>query len=578
MTSRFNDWHGHFYSADEDRLDYFTAPRSRRDCFGPLFRYKARLPWDSDIEEAIRQFPDHAPHLRDWQSVWELSFPDWRDDHAREPEYSKKRSGPIEFDANAVADKSEFHRERIRSHIESDKTLRWIPARHFMSLARLELAGAPDVDQTLRDDPTVLDVLRSANIVLAFRHLRPQTSVIYAGGRNCILTGFDGEGRPLFEHTIKKGTFGDSSSERAYNTVWDCAATIPAVWRLPDLDPYRHGLVIGTYGGDEEKDSAVNADDSLTLLSAVVADMAVQGHTEVTIRQTYCNMFETTPKHWHVDIRDCANPVLSRARLTRDIPEPGSWMVTVEPRFHAEYRQRFFVYDGAQVGSASSDPAAAPRLDGRRFDDNVFDVSGSVSVFRPDVALNFEIGATKVAEALAKHGVRDYVLDLEIAGSAVVISNVLPILGADTYSFDLSLFMETVGREQQEQIAELVRAAEEAASDFGAYAPLMPMLVEAIGTEGLARWVAVSSHWYPNDHKSRLNTMRDVFRSLLESAKQAVRGDLFEQEEIEALGLKSYRNGPISDWLRSRPQGSEFVLKVCHWIAEKKGGSLSSRS
>ncbi|MNW20384.1 hypothetical protein D3C71_2207660 [compost metagenome] len=72
--------------------------------------------------------------------------------------------------------------------------------------------------------------------------------------------------------------------------------------------------------------------------------------------------------------------------------------------------------------------------------------------------------------------------------------------------------------------------------------------------------------------------MRDVFRSLLESAKQAVRGDLYEQEEIEALGLKSYRNGPISDWLRSRPQGSEFVLKVCHWIAEKKGGSLSSRS
>jgi hypothetical protein len=577
MTLEFTDWHGRFYAQDDDRLRFYEAPLQVRDVLGPLYDFHARLPWDSDIEEASRRYPKHAEMLENWRDVWDANFPDWRETSDRQ--LADERNRPIALNRAPVDDIAATHVEFLRKGLDEGGPLRWIHANHLMSLAALadDTRSPGSLEDEVTHDPYI-EVLRSAQAILAFRHLRPHISAVSAGGEKYLLVGFDEAGQPRFLPTRKLPGFRSSDVNRAFNDVYNLSFRLPELWRIPDLDEFRHGLVIGTHGGGEGSDSAADASDSLNLLSAVVADMAAQGISEVTITETHLGLYRNAPRRWHVDVAGCSDPVAARRRLTAAIPDQGTWMVTVAPRFQSEHRQRFFVHDATLIGSAAADPDAPPRLDERVFDDMVFDVKAGCQVESPGMALNLERAASQVVAILAGHGVRDYALDLDISGSEIVIGGIFPLVAADTYSFDVANLMRHVSLEANKTIEAIEEAATSVGREFGQYASFLPKLVSAVTPEQMARLLLVACYGRGSFGSDLITKeLRNGMQVLLWAVHCSVDGGLFSQEEISTLCIKPPSGSVINDWLMGygSVEGANFVTETCQSIAARKGMSLS---
>lgn len=422
-------WYGRFWAdQDVEFREYIEPIGSAAACIKRL----SNLPYDEVIEKTLELEPRAAGLLRRWREIWDRSFPGWQS----MPQWH--------------FDKSE---KETTEHFVHDvsRAFNWVTVPSVSKAEGITILDnwVVDVDDDKRDYR--LHVIDCADAVCSMIHLSPGAGFFDALGVIIQYTGQDNDGYPIFR-----------AATEAQKRVHRRLDNHPEYWNWPFYKKY-----LGRRG-------VVTRDGKHT--AAVLADMALQGHTHAFLKGV-----AQKSGTWTVNLERVVNLETAfqslAATLERDQVNASMYVQEHVPFTH---EQRFYIQGGRMFASACSDrhfsvmDSNGKRLDSRvavletpAIDTGAFDRGVTHHVEDRKTSAMFARQVRKIAAELREYGLQDYSVDMGLTERGMISVEVNTLHMAGPYNMRRELFTKQFERSRKrandllaKRVIEIIKASQ----------------------------------------------------------------------------------------------------------------------
>lgn len=402
-------WVGQFFRHwDEDD----TTPKQARSIADAKVRMSIwLLPTDDGIASIKDNYPQALPLVEKYRKVFDDSFPGWQSQPAflQALGYEREDQAAIQLADYLKKRPLQDRLERLVDTLES--------------FERIEAA---------RSETRVdwMWMIRDASEVLSLSNLGPHCAEIRVGDLSLVNLGSDADGLPVLG-------FGKADPRnRKHYRGFDVGG-----WKV--LQQYGLARSILT--------------KSATTAGAVLADMAWQGHKRATVT------FPGSDWHFSISLEGLRtiDDGVKRLQDVTGVVDGSKKEFRIQQHVEAISDQRLFIIDGKLVASTCRARWAGPLDNGnRRLDERlsiVPQICGSTRLPVPRtearsdraMAARFARCARKIARLLAKVGVFDVAIDLSETDDGIVVSQVISLGDAASYSLSHELLAKAFRRKQE---------------------------------------------------------------------------------------------------------------------------------
>lgn len=407
-TSERPFWYGHFWKEQDVE---FRAKNESIGCAAACIKRISSLPYDEVINATIAFQPKAEPIMRRWREIWDRSFPGWQS----LPKWH--------FDKSEKPTTEHFV-------YDVDRAFQWA-TRNSVSFAEgisIFDNWIEDVSDDKRDYR--LHVIDDADAVCAMVHLAPGAGYLNAVGVIIQYAGTDNEGYPIFKEA-------GEARKRVYDRLDSC----PDYWNWPFYKKYlgRRGVVT-----NDGKHTA-----------AVLADMALQGHTHAFLKG-----IAQKSGTWTVNLGGVTNLETAQQRLAgtleRDhVNEP----MYVQEQVPFTHEQRYYIQGGRLFASACSDRNfSAMNSNGKRLDSRVavlkrpsidagyYDRGQTEHLEDRKTSAMFARQVRKMVAEFREHGLQDYSIDMGLTERGMISVEVNTLHMAGPYNMRRELYTKQFER------------------------------------------------------------------------------------------------------------------------------------
>jgi hypothetical protein len=410
-TSEKPFWYGRFWTDQEVKFGEDLEPVGNASA---CIKRICNLPYDEVIEATLKLQPKAEELLRRWREAWDRSFPGWQS----KPQWH--------------FDKSE--KETTDQYVHDiQRAFNWIENQGVSKAEGVSILDnwVVEVGEDKRDYR--LHVIDDADAVCSMVHLSPGAGFFYALGVIIQYTGQDEDGYPIF-----------SEAPEAKLRVDKRLDSHPEYWNWPFYKKYlgRQGVV--TKNGEHT--------------AAVLADMALQGHTHAFLKGVAQKSGTWTVNLKHVSNLETAYQRL-HATIERDHVNQAMYVQEHVPFTH---EQRYYIQGGRMFASACSDrhfsvmDSNGKRLDSRvailevpAIDGGVFDRGVTRHVEDRKTSAMFARQVRKIVAELREHGIQDYSIDMGLTERGMISVEVNTLHMAGPYNMRRELYTKQFERSRK---------------------------------------------------------------------------------------------------------------------------------